>query len=128
MVVGPYTTYDLYETDVATVTDYTTAGAASLPVDIHNVDTFTILVISGANESTDYKVQVNNSPTVDPLTDIEASAGWADFVAESTVVAGASEAIGYTNTGFRWVRIIQQLDTTTDDITWGISKIKSKII
>jgi hypothetical protein len=49
-----------------------------------------------------------------------------DYVAESTVAAGANEVIAYDNKGFKWVRIIQQLDTSTDNITWGISSTRQK--
>ena len=115
----------LYETGVATVTNYTTAGAASLPVKIEDRDNFSIIIIAGATQGVDYKVQVNNASTVVPATDVEASAGWVDFVAESVVAAGANEVIGYTNTGFKWVRIIQQLSVSTDNITWGISSTQA---
>lgn len=116
---------DLYETGVATVTNYTTAGAASTPVNVSDANRIGIIVISGSSQATDYKVQINN--LLSPLA-LEASPGWADYVAESTVAAGASEATSFVNPGFRWVRIIQQLDTSTDDITWGISTVREKLL
>lgn len=116
---------DLYETGVATVTNYTTAGAASTPVNVSDANRIGIIVISGSSQATDYKVQINN--LVSPAA-LEASPGWADYVAESTVAAGASEATSFVNPGFRWVRIIQQLDTSTDDITWGISTVREKLL
>lgn len=119
------TTVDLYETGVATVTNYTTAGAASTPIKIHDADTFAIIVLAGASQAVDFKVQINNSVVV-PSTDVEATAGWADYVVEEVVSAGANSAKSYANQGFMWVRIIQQLDTSTDDITWGISTTRQK--
>lgn len=126
-MAGTRLTIDLYETGVATVTNYATAGAASLPIRVDDADRIGIIIIAGASQAVDYKVQINNG-TVVPSTDVEASLGWADYVAESTVAAGASEATSFVNPGFKWVRIIQQLDTSTDDITWGISTVREKII
>jgi len=117
---------DLYETGVATVASYATAGASSTPVRIDDKDNFSIIVIAGATNGVSFKVQVNNASTVDPTTDVEASAGWSDFVAEALVAAGATSAISYANTGFKWVRIIQKLNVATDNITWGISTTSSK--
>lgn len=116
-------TGDLYETGVATATNYATAGAASARVYVGDANAFSIIMIAGASQSVDYKVQINN--LLDPLV-AEASPGWADYVTESTVAATATEAISYGSLGFRWVRIIQQLDTSTDDITWAISTVRDK--
>ena len=122
MVVSEFKS-DLYETGVATVTNYATAGAARPMVKIQDASKVAFIVISGASNATDYKIQVNN--LLSPLN-AEASPGWADWIAESTVAAGASEATSYDNPGFRWCRIIQQLDTVTDNATFGISTLRDK--
>ncbi len=117
------TTVDLYEIDVATVTNYTTAGAASARVYVGDCTNFAYSMIAGASQAVDYKIQVNN--LLDPLQ-LEASPGWSDFVVESTVSATATEAFTVVNPGFRWVRLIQQLDTSTDDVTFTISTVRDK--
>lgn len=122
-MVVPVLTSDLYETGVATVTDYTTAGAASGRVKVGDATSFSILMIAGSSQAVDFKVQVNS--LADPA-ELEASAGWADFVSEVTLATGTTSAIQYDNPGFKWVRIIQQLDTSTDNITWGISTLRDK--
>ncbi len=120
---APQLTVDLYAIDIATATNYATAGAATTRVKIDDCDRFSVTMIAGSSNAVDYKVQVNN--LLDPLL-LEASPGWSDFVAESTIAAGASESITYASPGFRWVRIIQQLDTTTDDVTMSIATLRDK--
>lgn len=123
-MVVPVLTSDLYSTAVTTVAAYTTAGAASARVLVGDSTSFSILMIApAATNGVSFKIQVNS--LADPAQ-LEASAGWADFVSEVTLTAGQSSAIKYDNPGFKWARIIQKLATGTDTVTWGISTLRDK--